>query len=107
VIDYIGWTLIRREIMTRAGKKWDMPEIPQWMESVNDHSALTFREIAQIFKIPPGKAFKKSFILRFDRIEITTPSASLCVKKEGFYKNAQRIKMGEIRALVSRIQNEQ
>ena len=91
--------------MSKPIKEWDKPEIPAWMNSIHYDSTITFKEIAPIFKRPSGAAFRKSFLLRFPDIQTSTPSRTNAVKASGFYKEKLRIRMGDIRKLVSELNN--
>jgi hypothetical protein len=88
---------------------WNNPIIPAWMNTINDNSLVKYREIAPIFGVPV-KNFKKKFIARFDFIKILQSDEvlnHLTVRTNKQFKAPDYIVMRDIRALVSRIQNEQ
>lgn len=91
--------------MTRQMKIWDKPEIPEWMNSISNNSTVTYREIAPIFKRPYSSAFRKAFIARYGVMHVASQPKTCTVSKGLLYKESLRIKMGDIRKLVAKINN--
>jgi hypothetical protein len=87
---------------------WGNPIIPAWMNTINDKSFVSWKEIAPIFGSSLNN-FKRAFLLRYEKMIVVKSkdfNKPICTKPSNKFKRPDLISMRDVRALVFSIQND-